>query len=105
MPCNSDYLNSTDLEKSLSRVFCILEELTTGKHVDPRSSDWGGYHDLAYGHATRQLADEKVAELCAKFKKLSKTKIGKLSLEAQIWWRDHQKADKQRERLERKKAK
>lgn len=95
MPCNSDYLNATGFEKSLSKVACLLDELE-GKPINP--SHWSGYHPRVYGSYSQGIGDIMVAELCSKLKKLD---VSKLSLEMQIWWRDHQKADKAREAEEK----
>lgn len=90
MPCQSDYLNSTDFEKKISRVACLLDELD-GKIYS--NSDWDGYHNRVYGKVDDDLANELVAELCSR---LQNVEITNCSLEMQIWWRDHQKADKER---------
>lgn len=103
MPCNSDYMNPTDLEVRISQTLCLLDELKTGKPVNRNSSAWHGYHDKAYGKELyRKDADKIVAELC---EKLSKVKdITKHSLEMQLWWREHKEADSKR-LAEEKKAK
>lgn len=91
MPCNSDYLNPTSREKDLSNIYYFLDELKTGK----LSKNFGdGYHKKVYSkHLSKKIADKKVQELCSKLKKVN---VKKYSLEMQIWWRDHQKADKER---------
>lgn len=99
MPCNSEYMNANDLEKELSRVLLLLEELETGKPVDHKSSDWDGYLSGVYGNSPttlRRRADVAVAELCDKLKQVPN--VQKYSLEMQIWWREHQEADRQREK-------
>lgn len=93
MPCNCDHLEANQLEIELSRVYCLLDELRTGKPVKPDSSAWEGYDRRAYSHADRETADKKTAELCAKLSAMKPAKIKKLSLEMQVWWRDHQEAD------------
>jgi len=103
MPCNSDYLNASGLEIELSRVLLLTQELETGKPVDTRSSDWMGYMTEAYGKADlRAKADAAVANLCDRLKKVDVTQY---SLEMQVWWRDHQAADKRREAEEKEKDK
>lgn len=92
MPCNSDYLNATDLEKNLSEVYQLLDELN-GKKLPKNFGD--GYDRRVYNNGlTKKDLDKKVAELCGKLKKVKD--ISKHSLEMQVWWRDHQKADKER---------
>lgn len=83
MPCNSDYLEANDYERELSRVACLLDELD-GKPID--QSHWRGsagpYHPAVYSRCiTKEDADRMY------------------SLEMQMWWRDHQAADKARQKL------
>lgn len=92
MPCNCDYMNANELEKELSQVACILDEVKLGKEID--KNHWEGYHPSVYQKPlTKKQADAMVEELCAI---LQKKNIKKFSLEAQVWWRDHQIADKKR---------
>ena len=100
MPCNSDYLAATGIEKSLSRVACLLDELD-GKPINP--DYWAGYHPKIYCKNVSQLR-HLVVELC---EKLQKVDVRQYSLEMQMWWRDHQEADKARvqEKLEKAKHK
>jgi len=98
MACNSDYLGATNIELNLSQVLCLLKELKTGVPVDTTSPKWRGYHKKAYGVSTKSKLDEKVAKLCAKLHEVKD--ITKYSLEMQSWWRDHQRADAERMKLE-----
>lgn len=91
MPCNSDYMDATSQEVSLSQVECIFDELDG---IPFNKSARGGYHPRAYCKTTKELLDTRVAALCKRLKELPD--ITKYSLEVQIWWRDHQKADKKR---------
>lgn len=96
MPCQSDYLNATGQEIELSQMFCFLGELE-GK---PWNRDWfRGYHPAAYnrGDCDKKKLDEIAALLCSKLSNLDATKY---SLELQIWWRDHQEADRARKEIE-----
>ena len=88
MPCNSDYMEATGKEVALSQVACLLDELD-GKPLD--RSHWRGYHPAVYNQAAD--ADGLVSELCLRLQSLDVTKQ---SLEMQMWWRDHQAADKAR---------
>ena len=90
MPCNCEYLNPTNLEQELSKVACLLDELR-GRPWNP--DNWKGYHPKVYGKATKELGDSLVAKLCSELQGLNVTTY---SLEMQIWWRDHQRADKKR---------
>lgn len=89
MPCNSDYLNPTHEEKELSQIACLLDELDGKKKID--KSHWSGHHPKVYGK--RVNGDELIAKLCSRLKKED---VSKRSLEMQIWWRDHKRADKKR---------
>lgn len=93
MPCNSDYMAASRYEEQISRVACLLDELAS-KPV--QRSWWSGYHPRVYGKITRALGEQLVQELCTSLQSLD---VSKYSLEMQIWWRDHQAAEK--ERLER----
>jgi hypothetical protein len=90
MPCNSDHMNANSYEQQLSRVACLLDELA-GKKWD--RSWWDGYHPRVYCKADKGLGDLMVSELC---EALQSRDVTKYSLEMQIWWRDHQAADKER---------
>lgn len=88
MPCNCDHLKATDREREASRVLCLLDELD-GKQWNQNS--WEGYHPSIYNKSFS--VDVLTSELCAR---LQKEDVSKYSLELQIWWRDHQKVDKER---------
>ena len=91
MPCNCDHMKPHQLELEISKVACLLDELN-GKPIN--KNHWDGYHPDVYGSVLQTgFADKLTAKLC---KKLQKLDVTKYSLEMQIWWRDHQIADKQR---------
>lgn len=92
MPCKSDYMEPNHKEKYLSQVACLLDELN-GKKI--KAASWmKGYHPKIYNQFVKPKdADNLVSELC---ERLQKVDITKYSLEMQIWWRDHQAADKKR---------
>ena len=90
MPCNSDYMNPTETEKNLSVIYGLLDELETGV-LPPNFGN--GFDKRAYSYATKEHLDERTSELCSK---LQGVDVSKYSLEMQIWWRDHQKADRER---------
>jgi len=90
MPCNCDHLEATQLEVETSKVACLLGEL---KGIKINKDSWEGYHPDVYGKVDRKLADKLTKKLCSA---LQKEDVSKYSLEMQIWWRDHQEADKKR---------
>ncbi len=102
MPCNCDHLEANALERETSKVACFLDELN-GK--DWSLTRFEGYHPAVYNVVTRELADQLTRSLCSKLKKLPKSEILKKSFELQIWWRDHQKADKEREKKTKRESK
>jgi hypothetical protein len=99
MPCQSEYINPSALEVLASKAYCCLDELD-GLEVSP--SDWLGYHPRAYGCNPRiDQVDNATALACARISDKDPTQY---SLELQIWWRDHQRADRNRRKAEELKA-
>lgn len=97
MPCNSDYMDATQHEKNLSVVYGLLDELKAKKL--PKNFG-NGYDSRIYSkNLSVEHLDEKTEELCSK---LQKVNVEKYSLEMQLWWGDHQKADKERLEAEMK---
>jgi len=91
MPCNSDHMSATPLEKNLSVVYGLLDEVETGRLPYGFGN---GYDKRVYcQYLSKEHLDQKVEELCSKLQQLDVTKF---SLEMQMWWRDHQKADEER---------
>lgn len=91
MPCNSDYMTANEFEVRMSQVACLLDEIND----KPVSESWrNGYHPAVYSKGlSKEDADNMVSQLCSH---LRENDAKQYSLEMQIWWRDHQKADKQR---------
>lgn len=100
MPCNSDHMRASDRERSMSRVFALLDELE-GRWEQghkPSPSAWDGYHKRAYNaHSVKAEDDQAVAYLCGL---LQASDVSQYSLEMQAWWRDHQEEDRERIRSE-----
>ena len=102
MPCNSDYMDASSSEINLSRVLLLLDELDGKGAPDPHGDQWAGYDKRVYSRGTtKSLLNEKVALLCSRLQKIDVTKY---SLEMQVWWRNHQCADRKREKMERAKS-
>lgn len=100
MGCRSDYMKPTQVESQMSIVACLLDELAGNKnplkYID-------GMHPKVYGeNLSERKRDKMVANLCAKCQKVNVTKQ---SLELQMWWRDHQKADVDRAKADTAKKK
>lgn len=85
-------MEASTREIGLSQVACLLDELAGKPRINP--SDWRGYHPAVYNrHLTKFSQDNMVATLCTR---LQSVNVAEYSLEMQIWWRDHQAADKAR---------
>lgn len=81
MPCRSDYMEPNQRELESIKVIDFLKNEFGLKIKSP--GNYGRVENL----------DKDTAKLCSLCQKTNnKTK----SLELQIWWRDHQKADKKR---------
>ena len=93
MGCRSDYQEPNGHEVERSKVLALIEELKTGKlpkwHGD-------GSDSRVYNCSNQEKLDKDTETLCGMLQKYPKTKLAKSSLEMQIWWRDHQAADKKR---------
>lgn len=94
MGCRSDYMEANQGEKNLSEVLTFLEELETGVFVKKNAD---GYRKDVYnvGDSNERLKT-KVPELCSKLQTYSPDEVKNFSLELQMWWRDHQEADRLR---------
>lgn len=80
MPCQSAYMEPTARERESVRVMGLMAEVGLIKH---KSGCYGEPANL----------DMHTSQLCEFCQKNDATKY---SLELQIWWRDHQIADKKR---------
>ena len=95
MPCNSDHMAPNTREIELSKVMTILDELAGSPF---NKSHYGGMHPSVYCKSVpKDVADKAVANLC---RQLQNRDASQLSLEAQMWWRDHQEVDAARLRRE-----
>lgn len=91
MPCNCDYMEARPEEVAMSEVACLLGELE-GRAWN--KSEWRGYHPLVYKRKlTKKDRDDMIDMLCTR---LQQVDITQYSLEMQLWWRDHQEADRKR---------
>jgi len=92
MPCvgYEPYFEEVELE----RMKPLLDELGLTPSTPPRSNTGWPLMDK-YHEATRTL--------CEHLKTLDPSYIKELSLDVQIWWRDHQRVDAQREAAEKEK--
>lgn len=86
MPCTSHISDST---LAIARVMIILDELQNNITPNPRHFA-EGFHQHAPLDAKKEDADLCTAILCSILKERD---VSKLSLETQIWWRDHQAHD------------
>ena len=84
MPCDSSHCEPTLRETESSRVCELLRETRGVKFDHQRPKDY-------YGNVER--LDEDTAALCAWCQAHD---VAKMSLELQMWWRDHQVADQKK---------
>jgi hypothetical protein len=83
-----------------SQLFAVGAELD-GKPV--AESWWSGYHPQAYGkYISDDVLDYLTSRICQRLKNCSDIK--ERSLELQLWWREHQRADQEREQREEQEA-
>lgn len=95
MPCDASHCEPNGLEKEASKVAALFEAAVC--HTTPHPSHLNGYHPSAYNKPKdyiQSFADEITNRLCTWCKNNDVTKE---CLELQIWWRDHQAADKAKE--------
>ena len=101
MPCRSDYMEPTQLEITCSRALCVLTEL---RGESWKSAWWSGTHPDVYNKAcSKSDADQWTANACKLMQALPPEELLKLSLEVQMWCRDHKKVDAARAREEARK--
>jgi len=100
MPCDSSHMISSQIERELSKVYQLLDELDGVPLNIKRYGD--GYDSRAYNRASRGVLDKKTRELCERLQS-GDIDVTRYSLELQMWWRDHQIADA--EKAEEKKRK
>ena len=88
MPCDSSYMNPTHAEQQSAKVRELLREVA-GKSFNHKSPK------ECYGNIA--TIDEDTERLCSWCYDNANHLQG-MSLELQIWWRDHQEEDARRER-------
>lgn len=106
MPCQSDYLAPNEFEREGVRAWLVYDEIKTNKRISPK--EWASCTDRrAYGNWEFQKKDldNLTANICKDLSQWSKFSLQAATLELQMWWRDHQKADRAREQREKKQAK
>lgn len=100
MPCRTypeDYPEAecNQYHNECCRVQALIDELNSGElnedHYNGSHPDFSGVN-LHYG--SRAKADQMTAALCEQLHKIDD--VTKYSLEMQIWWRNHQRADAKR---------
>jgi hypothetical protein len=83
-------------EKEMSKVAYLIDELN--EVGQPGEGYDRGYHPAVYNKGLgKAQQDGLVQELCSMLQKCEADgKISSMSLELQMWWRDHKAADKAR---------
>lgn len=99
MPCSGDYMDQTHEELEHGRLLLVFDEVFNGTPVSPKKWADAGYDRRVYGHPmSAARRDEHVRALCQALRQHGAAFLRGLSLEAQMWFRDHQTADRERER-------
>jgi hypothetical protein len=108
MPCNSDYLEPTNLEVELQRAAILL--IYVRKALNQKPEPWlTKAAKSIYGEGGKRA----IPLLCAALKSLPPRSIAKIVYNAKNrtardladWWEDHQAADREREKSERERMK
>jgi len=94
MPCSCEGYEPSRRDIEAHKAWCVKRELD-GVQLTP--SDWVVKSNAFYAGDK----DKLVAEVC---RRLQEVDVTKYSLELQMWWRDHQEADRRRQEKERKAA-
>lgn len=96
MPCNSDHMEPDGLEVEGSRVLALMDELD-GETLNEKH--YGGMHPSVYNRGvTKRQVDSWTAQLCMRLGAPG-VDVKTHSLEMQMWWRNHQRADANRKAL------
>ncbi len=86
MPCDSSHCAPLSEETESSKVRELLREVAGQPFNHQKRHEY-------YGNV--KTLDKDTATLCEACKNLD---VSKYSLELQLWWRDHQKADAEKDR-------
>lgn len=95
MPCRNEETQPSKRWLESSHVACLMDEVHTGQGLNQKH--WDNGHPEATENKER--ADWLTQQLC-KHLQTSNIDITKCSLELQLWWRDHQRADQKRKEQE-----
>ena len=90
-------MEPNEREIAISKVAYLLGEISDVKPVDPVEYGSGMHPSVYNKRLSQESCDKMVAALCDHCQKLDA--MGLLrnhSLEMQMWWRDHQEADRRR---------
>lgn len=99
MPCRSDYMEPNKREHEANRVKHLLREIETG------TLDEDGYDNVySLGYNASGSLDTETAQLCGILREKSEEELKGMSLQMQVWWRKHQRADQKRIEREAKEA-
>ncbi len=92
MPCNSDHMEPSHHERESVKIIGFLKEF--GHGLGDKVDCYGRVHTIHTDTA-------KLCKLCTEA--TIQGRMGMASLELQIWWRDHQVADKKKEQTKQQK--
>lgn len=99
MPCISDYLEPNQRERELTNIRAFQTELKTGKLGEHYGT--GMDPDVYDKNLSQEILDKETAMLCKAMQKVEvEGNLSNVSLELQMWWRDHKAADLKRVKAE-----
>lgn len=87
MPCNCDYMEPNEREINHAKIIALIEELDT--NILPKYF-YNTTASKVYNNTNNEKFNNDGRILCSRLKNVN---VNNYSLEMQIWWRDHQKAD------------
>lgn len=92
MPCDSSHMEANDSEIEAGRLNLVLDELAGHRRIDAVIWDRAGYDERVYCKSPDEATmDALTRAACTALQ--SRTDVHLLSLELQMWWRDHKSAD------------
>ena len=95
MPCGSSHMNANEYEIEAGRLMLVLDELAGHRAITAALWARAGYDPRVYSKSPdKATMDQLTKSACAALQR--RKDIGALSLELQVWWRDHQEADRLR---------
>jgi hypothetical protein len=91
-------------EVTAGKLYLVHDEVFSGKRVTADTWSHAGYDRRVYNQWRDIPRDQLVQAICAELESATPETLARYSLEVQMWWRDHQAADRDRIKKEEAKA-